>query len=99
MRTSPAPAAANTGEAEDRDEPEYAGPVSDESFESATIVPRSALADRDVERPDDDAPALKSPPPLEDMIAKIPAETQKALDEIFRARFRAVRRITPDQLR
>ncbi len=76
-------------------------PVSEESFESATIVPRSALADRDVDRADDEAPrpALKPPPPLEDVVAKIPADMRKALEELFRARFRTVRRITPEQLR
>ncbi|MBE2214426.1 MAG: hypothetical protein IAE82_11185 [Opitutaceae bacterium] len=76
-------------------------PLSDESFESATtVVPRSVLAHRDVERGDSTPISeLKPPPPLEEMVAKIPAETKDALDQLFRARFRAVRRITPEQLR
>jgi hypothetical protein len=77
-------------------------PLADESFESATtVVPRSVLAHRDVERGEDATPisAAKPPPPLEAMVAKIPAETRDALEQLFRARFRAVRRITPEQLR
>lgn len=77
-------------------------PSPDESFESATtVVPRAALAHRDVDRDTEAASlaALKPPPALEDMVAKIPAETRNALEEIFRARFRTVRRITPEQLR
>lgn len=81
----------------------FDAPLADESFESATLVPRAVLADRDVDRAgaDDRAASarLKPPPPLEDMVAKIPAETQDALEQLFRARFRAVRRITPEQLR
>jgi len=82
----------------------FDAPSADENFESATtVVPRSVLADRDVDRDAaDDRPAstrLKPPPPLDDVVANIPAETKDALEQLFRARFRTVRRITPEQLR
>jgi len=96
---SRAPAAATAGD--DDDIPAEAS-FSEESFESSTtVVPRVVLADRDVARGDDRTPltALKPPPPLEELVAKIPPETRDALEQLFRARFRAVRRITPEQLR
>lgn len=78
------------------------GPLSEESFESATtVISRAVLAHRDVERDADATPiaAAKPAPSLEAMVAKIPAETRDALEQLFRARFRGVRRITPEQLR
>ncbi len=100
---SAAPAArANAPESSDDLDAMSDAPPADESFESATtIISRAVLTHRDVERDDDTTPiaAAKPAPSLEAMVAKIPAETQDALDQLFRARFRAVRRITPDQLR
>lgn len=76
-------------------------PPSEESFESATtVVPRAALAHRDVDGEDSTPLAsAKAAPSLEEMVARVPAATREALEQLFRARFRAVRRITPEQLR
>jgi hypothetical protein len=85
---------------------EPVGPASEESFESATMVPRTSRVDGEFDPDGDDGDsllpddeALKAPPALDDFVAKIPGETKQLLEELFRARFRAVRRIRPDQLR
>lgn len=101
-----APAASRPGRTDMpvRDDESESGldvPPSEESFESATtVVPRAALAHRDVEGGDGTPISeMKPPPSLEALVAKIPAETKDALEQLFRARFRAVRRITSAQLR
>lgn len=66
-------------------------------------MPLSTLAGRDLESDDSDSSTdtetRKPPPPLDELVAAIPAENKQVLEELFRARFRTVRRIRPDQLR
>ena len=38
-------------------------------------------------------------PPLDDLVANLPAETRQLLDELFRARFTAVRRVLAKALK
>jgi hypothetical protein len=38
-------------------------------------------------------------PPLDDLVARIPEEVRHTLDDLFRAKFTAVRRVYPKQLK
>jgi len=38
-------------------------------------------------------------PPLDELVARVPAEVRLALDNLFRAKFTAVRRVSPQQLK
>jgi hypothetical protein len=38
-------------------------------------------------------------PPLEELVARVPAGVRAALDDLFRAKFTTVRRITPESLK
>jgi hypothetical protein len=40
-------------------------------------------------------PAAEKLPPLDDMVAKVPAGLRGLLDDLFRAKFTAVRRFAP----
>jgi hypothetical protein len=38
-------------------------------------------------------------PALDELVARVPAETRAALDDLFRAKFTAVRRVSPKELK
>jgi hypothetical protein len=79
--------------------------IDDESFENAvpTELPRAdiepAPASPVVANGQPEVVVARQAPPLEDIVQKLPPETRRALDELFRARFTTVRRIKPEQLR
>jgi hypothetical protein len=80
--------------------PEAESALADESFESATPVDIASVR---LPGPEDGraaAPEPVNPPPtLDEAVQRIPAETRRTLEELLRARFTAVRRIRPEQLR
>ena len=47
----------------------------------------------------DEAPPPRALPALDELVARVPAETRAALDDLFRAKFTAVRRVSPKQLK
>jgi hypothetical protein len=47
----------------------------------------------------DESPALERLPALEELVAQVPIEVRDALDDLFRAKFAAVRRISPGNMK
>jgi hypothetical protein len=102
--TVPPPAAASASSTDDAwsaDEPEAIGVVSEDSFENAAPVSREALRSR-LDQVDEDSASASgdggdatgaTKPTLEDMLAKLPEENRRTVDELFRGRFTAVRRL------
>jgi hypothetical protein len=80
--------------------------MDDESFENATPaeLPRGDIAESTSMsaatngRAEESATARPTPA-LDEIVQKLPPDTRRALDELFRARFTTVRRIRPEQLR
>jgi hypothetical protein len=78
-----------------------------ESAESAMLAevrvrdtqPLSAAGGPDVASPLPSAADKKNLPPLDPLVARLPAETRAALDELFRAKFTAVRRVPESALK
>ncbi len=84
------PPAVNLSTPSDADAP--IGPGADE--EAAYLATQSASENApDLSTNRAEPPADKNLPPLETLLARIPAETHAALDELFRAKFTVVRRV------
>ncbi|WP_442888636.1 hypothetical protein [Congregicoccus parvus] len=101
MPPPPAASVSNTDEGWSVDESEAIGAVSDDSFENAAPVSREALRSR-LDQVDEDSASASgdggdatgaTKPTLEDMLAKLPEENRRTVDELFRGRFTAVRRL------
>ncbi len=74
-------------------EAEEAAFLSEASERGEKVVPVSREREEEIE---DDAKAL---PKLDELVNRIPAETRELLDELFRARFVAVRRVKKKDLK
>ena len=64
----------------------------DESFESARAIPGGRLPEKREELPERPLPTLDA------LVEKVPAEVIGALEGLFRAKFRGVRRIPPESM-
>jgi len=76
----------------------------DEAAESAFLSAsrgdaQSTAASEPSIPPIENEEALKSLPKLDELVAKIPAETRELLDELFRAKFTTVRRVKKTDLK
>lgn len=77
--------------------PENSGdPDEEASFENALPAPERPL--RDVESVSDDEPTSDRPS-LDELMARVPASTRDALEQLFRLKFVGVRKIRPENLR
>ena len=72
---------------------EEAAFLSEERFQEAASAPLSVAAAAETEEP---AGAL---PPLDELVARIPAPTRALIDELFRARFVTVKRVPKSALK
>ncbi|MBC7366959.1 MAG: hypothetical protein H7343_09150 [Undibacterium sp.] len=77
--------------------------ATDESGESAFLADAKQRGEPVVRLPlpeRDDAADDKTPlPPLADLVARIPAETREALEELFRVKFTTVQRVPAKYLK
>jgi hypothetical protein len=91
--TGPDNNASDTGDAPDYDDgPGWPDDAAESAFLSentAAAAPVVPLNADDADEADDDKPL----PPLETLVARIPQETREMLEELFRARFVAVKKI------
>jgi hypothetical protein len=75
----------------------------DESIESAFLAEARERGETlPPKRADSDSPEevdLKSLPPLDELVKRIPAEVRETLDELFRARFVTVKRVPKKALK
>ena len=95
--------AASTNSNADADSPDWIDTAGEDAYlgEQAqaaafaqSSAPRASDADADADADEDaeDKAAGKDLPPMDALVARIPAETRQALEELFRARFVKVRK-------
>jgi hypothetical protein len=79
--------------------PPWPGEADEASFLSEGRVRGDELLIAAAPPPAEEAGAAPDLPPLDELVARIPAEVREALDDLFRAKFVRVRRVIPTSLK